>query len=305
MSLPLKNLTIRQLRLVAALGSELSVSRAADACHMTQPAASRSLAQIESLLGIQLFHRQSNRIFPTSAGIRFIHHAQRILDQLVLAEQDLASHAPLLRELRVGAIASFSSALLARAAHLLHAHMPHVRVRISTGNIGYLYGQLLAGDIDLMASHAEFSVDLDRVQVVPLYEEFTSIVCGTQHPLRQGAPPTWELIASQPWILPPAFTPSRSKLDRILAVYRSDARLRPPDIEVESAAVAVQLLAGQHYLWIAAHREALTWQETNRVALLPSPELIVRGHMCCLGLRDSASKALAANYTRALHELAT
>lgn len=271
---------------------------------MTQPAASRSLAQIESLLGIALFHRQANRIFPTSAGMRFIHHARRVLDQLHLAEQDLLSHAPMLREVRVGAIASFSSALLARAAQLVHARMPEVRVRFSTGNIGYLYGQLLAGDIDLMASHAEISLDLDRVQVVPLYEEVTNIVCGLQHPLRSEVHASWEQIASQPWILPPTFTPSRAKLDRVIAVYRTQSPERPPDIEVEAAPVALELLAGSPYLWILAHREAQALQAAGRVAFVQAPETIVRGHMCCMGLRQSAGGSVADLFVRALQDLA-
>lgn len=303
--MPLKNLTIKQLRLVAALGSELSVSRAADGLHMTQPAASRSLAQLESLLGVQLFHRQANRIFPTAAGIRFIHHAQRVLDQLQLAEHDLAGNLPLVRELRVGAIASFSSALLAEAVRRSNESLGEVRIRISSGNIGYLYGQLLAGDIDLMMSHAELGVDLSRVQVLPLYEEYTSVVCSHGHPLCGSRHPSWDQIASQPWILPPAFTPSRSKLDRIVAVFRSEEPGRLPDVEVESAAVAVQLLANHRYLAILAHREALAWQLTGHVALLPTPEVILRGHMCCLALRDSATKALATAFTQTLTRLAT
>ena len=124
--------------------------------------------------------------------------------------------------------------------------------------IVFLIIRMVPGDvIDLMMSHAELGVDLSRVQVLPLYEEYTSVVCSHGHLLCGSQHLNWDQIASQPWILPPAFTPSRSKLDRIVAVFRSEEPGRLPDVEVESAAVAVQLLANHRYLAILAHREAL------------------------------------------------
>ena len=284
-----KYLSLRQLRLVAKLGTALSLSGAAHGLHMTQPAASRSLAQLESLLGVKLFDRTHKTLVPTAAGMRFIHHAQRVLDQLDAAEHEIAG-ASVIDELRIGAIASISSSLLAAAIREAGNRLPNIRVKVFTGNIGYVYGQLLSGSIDLMISHAELSVDLNRVIVSPIYEEYTSIVAAPSHRFARRKTLSWRDMADQPWILPPAFTPSRPKLDRILAVYRSTPAASVPDVEVESSAIALELLSEGRYLWSLAHREARLWERAGLVRLLVQPDTVLQGHMCSLQLRGSELK---------------
>ncbi len=297
-------LSLRQLRLVAKLGSALSLSSAAHDLNMTQPAASRSLAQLESLLGTKLFDRSSKALTPTAAGMRFIHHAQRVLDQLDAAEHEIAG-ASVIDEVRIGAIASISSHLLAAAVHLANAELPHVRVRVLSGNIGYLYGQLLNGSLDLMISHAELSVDLNRVVVTPIYEEYTSIVSGIGHRYTRRKTLSWRDIADQPWILPPAFTPSRPKLDRVLAVYRSAPMAGLSDVEVESSSVALQLLSGGQYLWSLAHREARMWEKAGLIRVLVQPDSLLQGHMCTLQLRGAHNKEALRNFVQILNRCAS
>ena len=100
-------LTIKQLRLVSVLGRELNLSRCAELLHSTQPAASRALAQLESHLRVHLFQRTTKRMVPTVAGLSLIQHANRVLAEIDLAEEDLLGlsggvHA----EIRVGVLAS-------------------------------------------------------------------------------------------------------------------------------------------------------------------------------------------------------
>lgn len=278
------HMSLRQLRLVAKLGTALNLSHAAHELHMTQPAASRSLAQLEALLGVRLFDRQHRTLVPTAAGVRFIHHAQRVLDQLGAAELEM-SGASVVDELRIGAIASFSSELLAHACMQVSQHSPGTRIKVSTGPIGTLYGQLLSGSIDLMAAHAELTVDLNRVVVTPLYVEHTAVVTAPGHDLVQQGSPSWQQIADQPWILPPAFTPSRPKIDRILALHRNTSAPALPDVESESTVIALQLLDRGPYLWSLADREARFWERAGLVRRLSQPDVILQGPMCLLQLK--------------------
>lgn len=292
MNTSFKNLTIKQIRLIAEIGSELSLSRAAQNLHMTQPAASRSLSQLESALQVSLFERQAKRLVPTSAGQLFLRHAQRVLHQLDAAERDMYGGTALAGDFTIGAIDSFSSELICDVLQRLHGAIPGTRVKVCAGNIQYLYGQLLSGSIDLMLSHAELPVDLNRVEVTAIYDEFTSVVCGATHVLAQTGAATWEEIASQPWILPPYTTPSRSKLDRIIAIYRPSRAEPLPDLEIESIGLALRMLASGRYLWILPHREAVAWQTVGQLAIVPQPEVVLRGQMCCLALRASPTRAV-------------
>src|SRR5579875_990994 len=74
-----QSLTLRHLRLIEALGRELSLSRCAEALYTSQSAVSRGLAEIEAMLDAQLFERTTRKCSPTALGQNLIWHAEQIL----------------------------------------------------------------------------------------------------------------------------------------------------------------------------------------------------------------------------------
>lgn len=294
MASPLQRvLTLKQLRLVSALGRELHLSRAAEALHTTQPAASRALAQLEEQLDLVLFHRTTKRIVPTAAGMSLLQHANRVLAEIDMAHEDLLGlRGEVHEELRIGVLASFSSEVLGRALVQSRQLQPHVLVMTQMLALEPLYEQLLDGRIDLMLAHAELSVDIQLVEVMPLYEEFSSVLAGPGHPLLRKKRLTWEDLANQAWVLPPPQTPLRPKIDRMLSVYRSSSReATGPDVQTDSSLLALQLLAQTPMLWGIADRQARQYANSGAVHLLPLPGELLRGPMCCMRLRQSAPKA--------------
>ena len=83
-------LEVRHLKLVRAVVREQSLTRAAAHLHLTQPALSHQLAELESRLGTALFLREGRRLRPTPAGDRLVETAEAILPELERAEHDLA-----------------------------------------------------------------------------------------------------------------------------------------------------------------------------------------------------------------------
>ncbi|MFJ7023543.1 LysR family transcriptional regulator [Streptomyces sp. NPDC101117] len=70
---------IRHLRAFAAVARHRSFSRAAQELLVTQPALSRTVAQLEATLGVRLLERTSRRVEPTDAGAEFLHQAERVI----------------------------------------------------------------------------------------------------------------------------------------------------------------------------------------------------------------------------------
>src|SRR4051812_21041071 len=83
-------LEIRHLQLVDAITNEGSVTRAAERLNVTQSALSHQLREIESRLGTPLFLRVNRRLALAPAGARLLQSAQRVLEDLRLAEEDIA-----------------------------------------------------------------------------------------------------------------------------------------------------------------------------------------------------------------------
>ncbi len=96
-------LEVRDLRMVTAVASQGSLTLAGEVLHVSQPALSRHLGQLEARLGARLFVRTGVRMVPTATGELLLRHAAGVLEQLSVAEQALqSSGAQERRVLRVG-----------------------------------------------------------------------------------------------------------------------------------------------------------------------------------------------------------
>ncbi|MFI8104557.1 LysR family transcriptional regulator [Streptomyces sp. NPDC086023] len=93
------NVDLRHLRALVAIGEEGTITGAAAALHISQPALSRTLEQLESRLGTTLVERTTRRLHLTPAGLRLREHAHRILNQLDDALTEAAAGS---RPLRIG-----------------------------------------------------------------------------------------------------------------------------------------------------------------------------------------------------------
>ncbi len=132
---------IRLLEAFRAVIETGSVTHAAAALGVTQPAVSAQIARLEGVLGFSLFERSGNRLRPTSEAIAFRAEVDRTLGRI----DDLASAAALLREGQSGSLAIAShpmagvTLLTPVVASFVRAR-PHVRVQLITRNSDVVRG---------------------------------------------------------------------------------------------------------------------------------------------------------------------
>jgi DNA-binding transcriptional LysR family regulator len=81
-----KHATQRQLRVFEAVARQLSFSRAAEELHLSQPAVSTLVKQLEGHAGLPLFEQLGKKVYLTPAGSQMLHHARAIIEQLREAE---------------------------------------------------------------------------------------------------------------------------------------------------------------------------------------------------------------------------
>jgi LysR family transcriptional regulator, low CO2-responsive transcriptional regulator len=104
-----KNATLRQLKTFVLVARRLSFSRAAEELHLTQPAVSEQIKQLEAHVGTPLFEKLGKRIFLTPAGKEMLLHSQEIIDQFAKAEEAMERIRESSKErLRVGMITAGS-----------------------------------------------------------------------------------------------------------------------------------------------------------------------------------------------------
>lgn len=86
----MKNATLRQLKTFEAVARHLSYSRAAEELHLTQPAVSLQVKQLEEHAGLPLFEQLGKKIYLTAAGIEMLRHGRMIIQQFRETEDAMA-----------------------------------------------------------------------------------------------------------------------------------------------------------------------------------------------------------------------
>ncbi|MEU1365826.1 LysR family transcriptional regulator [Streptomyces sp. NPDC005803] len=167
---------LRHLRALDALAEAGTVTGAAARLHMTQPALSRTLAQLEARVGVQLVDRSSRRLVFTSAGTALLGHGRAILAHL---EAALADTRTVSRPLRIGytcAVLGQQTVPLLRSWRRTHPHVRLDVVRQDNSTAG-----LATGDTDVAVLR---TVPADpRIRTEALYTEDRVAALPDDHPL--------------------------------------------------------------------------------------------------------------------------
>lgn len=147
----MKNLELRQLVYFDAIVRYGGFTRAAQSLHVSQPAISAQLRQLERSLGATLLHRSTRRVTLTPAGEQFLIRTRSILQQLEAARSEMQAHSSVMTgQVRIGATQVLGSLPLARLMSGFRARFPEVTLALRSGLVDTLLGQLDRGDLDVV-----------------------------------------------------------------------------------------------------------------------------------------------------------
>lgn len=261
-------LKTRQLLLLIALDAHRNIHRAADALHMTQPAASKQLRGLEDLLEVRLFERLSRGMEPTIFGAAMIRHARMALTSLALAHEDIdALKTGLPGQVAIGAIMSPSLSLLPRAiARVKHA-APLTRISVDIDTSSVLLGRLRHGALDFLVARMPDTDFETQLHYEELADEGVCIVARTRHPMADAAALQLADLAPLAWILAPHGSTLRHRCD---AMFRR-AGLAPPGNIVETTALLliVPLLLQSDSVHLMPLDVARYYVQLHILAILP------------------------------------
>lgn len=261
-------LKTRQLLLLIALDEQRNIHRAAEALHMTQPAASKQIKDLEEMLGVKLFERLPRGMEPTIYGETMIRHARMALTSLSLAHDDVvALKQGLVGQVEVGVIMTPAMSLLPRAIARIKQHAPLLRIGVHVEPSNVLLDMLERGTLDFMIGRI---VERDGTTGL-IYEELTEepacAVVRNGHPLLENKTLQVKDLAGQPWILPPQGSILRHRCDMM---FRR-AGLEPPANTVDTTALLLitSLLQQTDSLHVMPLEVAQYYASLNVFSILP------------------------------------
>ncbi len=232
------NLKLRHLQMLVALDQFRHLGRAAEFLSVTQPAVSKTLAEIERMFGFALFERSTRGTTPTPSGESVIRFARSVLadydrtrDEIAAVESGAAGRTS------VGAMVVATPVLLARAVDLLKARSALTTVLVEEGDLTRLLPRLRLGELDLFVGRLEPGYAAPDLVTEALHAEPMVVVVRPGHSLLARRRPAWRDLAALTCVMPPPWASLRVKLDQMF--FR--VGVHPPADIIESASFLSQL----------------------------------------------------------------
>lgn len=243
-----------------------SVVNAADALHISQPAASKTIQELEQLLGSDLFDRSRRKLFLTPFGEVFHRYAATSIDALRQGIE-AASGAHETTTVKVGALPTVSARVLPEAVRLFTAENPGVHARVVTGPNDYLLSLLRTGDADLVIGRMADPAAMMGLAFEHLYFERVAFVVRAGHPLLQERDFSLASIEQYQVLMPTPDSVIRPFVDRMLVGHGIGA-VRD-EVETVSDAFGRAYVRQSDAIWIISQGVVGDDVARGQLALLP------------------------------------
>ena len=260
----MKHVTLRQLKVFESVARHLSFSRAAEELHLTQPAVSMQVKQLEEQAGLPLTEMVGKKVYLTEAGEEVARHARRIAQQLREADEALdALKGVRGGRLSIGVISTakyFAPRLLAE----FRRRKPGIELNLSVSNRETVVRQLADNEIDL------------AIMGQPPQDFATVAEAFADHPLIIVAPPDHPLAGSkkivpiqlneETFLIREPGSGTRATMERFFA----DSGIAPLHVleMVGNETIKQAVMAGLGLAFISAHTVSLEC-EVGRLVKLP------------------------------------
>ena len=264
-------ITLRQLQYVVAVADQKSFRKAALACHVSQPALSAQVAQVEAALSCRLFDRDTQRVLVSTAGRAFVERARELLMKTdALVEETQREADPLSGPLRLGIIPTVGPYLLPEVAQPLRMEFPRLRFTWVEERTAVLMKLLKEGELDgaIVALETE---DLGEVQSLVLGRDQFFLATPNDHALARGNTPISTQVLENERVL--VLEEGHCLGEQVAAVCQR-ARTSDLDMRATSLATLSQMVVGG-----------------AGVTLLPALALEVENRRGTLHLRPFIAKA--------------
>jgi len=245
----MKNATFRQLRVFNEVARHLSFTKAAQALHLTPPAVTMQVKELEGHVGMPLFERSRRQVALTTAGEYMLVYARRMLATLKDAEDTAAR----LQRLEVGTLiigmVSTAKYFLPRLLAQFRREHEGIDIRLAVGNREQLLKMLQASEVDIaimgrppkeLATRAEPFAAHPHVFVAPV-----------DHPLTRIGHPSVESLRPYAFIVREEGSGTRAAMEKFLSAARLEPRLSMEMSSNETIKQAV--MAGMGLSFLSLH----------------------------------------------------
>ena len=287
----MRNVTLRQMRVFAAVARHLSFTRAAQELHLTQPAVSQQVSLLEEEVGMPLFEKIGRKIRLAPAGTELLRYATQVTELLREAGETLAAMRGLKRGvLKLGAVSTakyFAPTLLSAFTPAY----PEVTIKFTVANREEIVRLLGANELDLVIMGRP-PRELDTT-AEPFARHPFVIIGSLDHPLARRRHIPLKSLARESFIIREQGSGTRASMEH---VFRERGVHYRASMEVSSNETIKQaVMAGMGLSFISAHTIGLEAQ-AGRLAILDVAGLPIVRDWYVIHLREKILSPIAAAF---------
>ncbi len=278
-----------------------SVVNAAEALNISQPAVSKTIQELEELLGAPLFDRSRRSLFLTPFGEVFYRYAGTSLAALRQGiDAASASHEATI--VKVGALPTVSARILPGAVAAFSADGQSAHTRIVTGPNAYLLSLLRTGDVDLVIGRMADPDAMLGFSFEHLYSERVVMVVRPGHPLLGQRKFNLSMIEPYQTLMPTPDSVIRSLVDRLLLAH-GVTNLRD-EVETVSNAFGRSYVRQTDAVWIISEGVVAEDVADGQLALLPVDTSETTGPVGLTTRTDTTQSLAATAFMQAVRDVA-
>lgn len=298
-----RQVKLRDLHILLALVESGSMGRAAKLLAISQPVVSKTIADLERVLGVRLLDRTSQGVEATVYGRALLNCGAAVFDDLRQGMQEIAFLSdPTAGELRVGGAGPFIDGLIPAVIARLADRYPRIEFHISESDPPTLCSMLRDRRIDLAILRTSSAIYSDDLESDALFEEPLLVIAGLNNPLSRRRKIDLKDLLGEPWALP--------ELDNVASSLIADgfrsAGITPPTplVVSDSMAVRTRLVEMGRFLTFLPGSTLHFAAGRLRVKVLPVSLLMKAPPTEIITLRNRTPNAIARLFIAELHTVA-
>ncbi len=256
----------RHLHTFVEVARQKSVVKASEILNVSQPAVTKTIRELEEILGVPVLERDGRGIRITRYGDVFLRHAGTALTALRQGldsvSHELDGSGP---PIRIGALPTVSTRIMPKAMSLFLAEKTGSKVKIVTGENAVMLEQLRVGDLDLVVGRLAAPEKMTGFSFEHLYSEQVQFLVRAGHPLL-GDDAVFNHLANYPVLMPTRNSIIRPYVERLLITNGIGSL--PTQIETVSDAFGRAFVHDSDAVWIISEGVAARDVEEGKLVVL-------------------------------------
>ena len=256
-----------KVRTLLAVVQAGSFTRAAEELHLTQPAVSHHIRQLEQVFGIKIFNMEKRTLVPTAEGAVLIKYARRMMAVYNKARQAIEDSSKQLRHLTVGITQTVAEHRMPQAIALYCLERPETHVSITTDTIKNLYTGLELYELDMAV--VDGPLPASGLNSVLLDTDYLCLVVSPEHRFAGRSSVLLQELKDEKLILRSSGAGTRIQFDSYLLNHSESIRNFNVMLELDNLATIKELVARNLGVSIISRSACREDEKTGRLVVVP------------------------------------